>query len=180
MLLSRSFWFALAAWMASIGSLVGLGALGLDWGQLAFFGYAGLFVVSIASGAQLFLAGPSVVVAIAAGATLDPFLIGLIGGAGTTIGEFNGYLFGLSAPPTRESTTSVAFQRVVFYLQRTALHPTYPLLLFVLAVIPNPIFGFAMLASGAARVPWPLVAAPVFFGKSIRFFLYAQAGQHFL
>jgi membrane protein YqaA with SNARE-associated domain len=68
----------------------------LEWseGFIAAFGYLGVFIVSVVSSASIFLPVPGFLFILAAATFLNPFLVGIISGAGMAIGELTGYAIG--------------------------------------------------------------------------------------
>jgi len=60
------------------------------------FGYFGAFLISLLSTASIFLPSPGLLLLIPLGTTLNPFLIGLVGAVGGTLGEITGYILGYS------------------------------------------------------------------------------------
>jgi membrane protein YqaA with SNARE-associated domain len=68
----------------------------LGWSDsfIAAFGYIGVFVVSAISSATIFLPLPGFLFIIAASPFLNPWLVGIIAGAGMAIGELTGYAIG--------------------------------------------------------------------------------------
>jgi membrane protein YqaA with SNARE-associated domain len=68
----------------------------LAWSEqaIAAFGYMGVFAVSFLSSATIFLPLPGFLFIVAAGPFLDPFLVGVVAGAGMALGELTGYLIG--------------------------------------------------------------------------------------
>ncbi len=68
----------------------------LEWSGYAIenFGYAGVFIVSLASTATIFLPVPGFLFIIAAAPFLNPWLVGIVSGAGMAIGELTGYMIG--------------------------------------------------------------------------------------
>lgn len=61
---------------------------------VATYGYLGIFIVSLIGSASVFIPLPSFLAVIAAGATLNPFWVGVVAGFGAAIGELIGYLVG--------------------------------------------------------------------------------------
>jgi membrane protein YqaA with SNARE-associated domain len=64
------------------------GAVVKDWG------YLGIFAISLVSSASIILPVPYFAFVFAAGAILNPFLVGIAGGLGSAIGEMTGYAVG--------------------------------------------------------------------------------------
>lgn len=68
----------------------------LEWSRYMIenFGYLGVFLVSVASTATIFLPVPGFLFILAASPFLNPFLLGIVAGAGMAIGELTGYILG--------------------------------------------------------------------------------------
>ncbi len=66
------------------------------WGGsvVSSWGYLGIFFISLVSSASIFLPVPSFALVFAAGAILNPLLVGVAGGLGSAIGELTGYAIG--------------------------------------------------------------------------------------
>jgi len=62
---------------------------------LAAYGYIGIFLISLIGSSTIIFPLPSAAFVFAAGAVLNPFLVGLLAGIGATLGEFTGYALGL-------------------------------------------------------------------------------------
>jgi uncharacterized membrane protein YdjX (TVP38/TMEM64 family) len=116
--------------------LAGLGALG----------YPGLFLVNFFSSATVVLPMPGLALAFAAGATLNPWLVGLAMGTGAAAGELTGYLAGYGGQGLVENNPTC--QRIQRWMHRHGLW-----VLFVMAAIPNPFFDVAGMVSGVLRIP---------------------------
>jgi len=65
-----------------------------DVSEIASLGYGGLFILAAVSSATFLIPGPSVIGVAVGGATLNPWLVGLVMGCGSVIGELPGYGFG--------------------------------------------------------------------------------------
>lgn len=62
---------------------------------VANYGYLGAFFISIFGNFTVFFPVPFVLTIYAFGATLNPLLLGLVCGLGSTVGEFSAYLIGM-------------------------------------------------------------------------------------
>jgi len=69
----------------------------LQWSQyvIASFGYAGVFVVSLICSASIFFPVPGFIFILAAAPFLNPWILGVVAGAGSAIGEVTGYALGI-------------------------------------------------------------------------------------
>lgn len=139
--------------------LVGLGA----------YGYPGLFLLNLLASATLILPAPGLALALAAGAALNPYLVGLAVGSGSALGELTGYIAGASGRGMVENDPN--YPRVRGWMAKSGLW-----VIFVLSLVPNPIFDIAGLVSGAMHIPvWKFLAV-TWVGKVIKSTLVALAG----
>jgi len=153
--------------------VVGLSALIVIYSeqlvQLGAYGYSGLFLLNLLASATLILPAPGLALAFAAGASLNPFLVGLAVGAGSTIGELTGYLAGFSGRGIVESDPQ--YERVHRWMVTRGLW-----VIFILSIVPNPLFDVAGITAGAMRMPvWKFLGAALP-GKVIKATLLALAG----
>jgi len=113
---------------------------------LGAYGYPGLFLISVFGSATTILPMPGLALAFAAGATLNPFLVGLAMGSGAAVGELTGYLAGYGGQGLVENNAEYA--RIVKWMQRYGLW-----VVFFLALIPNPLFDMVGMVAGLLRIP---------------------------
>lgn len=137
--------------------------------QLASFGYPGVFLVSLLGNATLILPVPGLVLVFAMGSALNPWLVGIVAGIGMAIGEMTGYLAGYSGSAIVEDHTRYA--QIEGYVRR---HGSW--LIFVLALIPIPLFDVAGVVAGAIRFPVIAFLIAAGAGKIIKATLVALAG----
>jgi len=145
--------------------------------RIASWGYLGLFFLNVLSGATLILAGPGQLATLVAGSHFNPLLVGLVGGLGTSLGETTGYGLGLSAQAAASDAWRLRLERFkASWLYRLFLRrPTG--VLFLVALIPNPVFDILSLAAGAMRFPFLRYFLPVLIGKTARFIFIAYLIQ---
>lgn len=137
--------------------------------RLGAYGYSGLFLLNLLASATLILPAPGIALAFAAGASLNPFLVGLAVGSGSALGELTGYLAGYSGRGFVESDPQ--YKRVHRWMSQYGLW-----LIFFLSIVPNPLFDVAGMTAGAMRVPvWKFLGAALP-GKIIKATLLALAG----
>ncbi|MCD6480158.1 VTT domain-containing protein [Candidatus Bathyarchaeota archaeon] len=72
-----------------------MGLWGWMEGLVRVYGYLGAFLISIFGNFTILFPVPYTLTIYAFGATLNPLLLGLVCGVGSTIGEFSAYLLGL-------------------------------------------------------------------------------------
>jgi membrane protein YqaA with SNARE-associated domain len=135
-----------------------------DLAAYAALGYPSLFLIQMLTSATLFLPAPGAALAMAAGTVWDPVWVGVVAGLGSATGELTGYglgYFGRQAAPIDRSRCWRLAERG---FRRWGL-----VALFVLAVIPNPVFDALGILAGCLRYPvlryWLATAA----GKIVKF-----------
>jgi uncharacterized membrane protein YdjX (TVP38/TMEM64 family) len=132
-----------------------------------------LFAASVISSATLFLPVPGLAITTLVGSLLNPVTVGIVAGIGQTLGEMTGYLAGYSGQGL--VNRSKTYDRLEGWMKRNEFMGE--LAVFVLALIPNPLFDAAGMAAGALRFPvWKyLMAAGL--GKVIKNIVFAYAGS---
>ena len=136
---------------------------------LARYGYPGVFLISLASSATVFLPAPGIAVIFATGSVLNPFVIGVVAGLGEALGELTGYLAGASGRAV--IADSERYEKLVRLTRRYGLF-----VVFVLSVIPNPTFDLVGIAAGALRLPVTKFLGVCFLGKVVKSTVVALAG----
>ena len=143
--------------------------------DFASYGYLGLFVVSMAGNATVLFPVPSLAATFVAGGVLQPLPAGLVSGAGMAIGELSGYLAGYGGTAIVDPRDWQRFQQLERWMQRHGF-----LTIFILSVIPNPVFDLAGVAAGVLRFPLPRFLVACFLGKTIKALVFAIAGAQSL
>jgi membrane protein YqaA with SNARE-associated domain len=135
-----------------------------DLASYTALGYPFLFLIQMLTSATLFLPAPGAALAMAAGTVWDPVWVGVVAGLGSATGELTGYglgYYGRQAVPLDQSRCWRLAERG---FRRWGL-----VALFVLAVIPNPVFDALGILAGCLRYPvvryWLATAA----GKIVKF-----------
>jgi len=144
--------------------------------ELATYGYAGVFVVTMLGAATLFIPGPTMIATFAVGAILNPMLVALVAGLGSAIGETTGYAAGYAsrAVVTPRERKDTWYQRI---FQWMSSHPF--LTIFLLDAIPNLLGDIAGLIAGRNRYSYFKFLLASFLGKTIRFSIAAYLGAGF-
>lgn len=138
-----------------------------EFGQ---FGYLGVFVISLLSSATILLPVPGWMAVIAISRVLNPYLVGIVAGLGSGLGEFTGYAAGdgVAKMVVKDERKYEEYKRFIEKYEIPAI--------FVLAFIPNPLFDVAGIAAGSAGVPvWKFLAACIA-GRILRYVLLAYLG----
>ena len=142
--------------------------------------YLGIFVLSMAASATLIIPIPGLAMTSAMGAISpdpwDPLWVGIASGLGATIGEFTGYMLGYSGRMAMPYNKT--YERVVGWMAKWGNWT-----IFLLALIPNPLFDIAGMASGVLKYPaWKfmLIGAAGRLPKHILFSYLGYWGIHIL
>lgn len=123
--------------------------------------YPAIFLVSLVGNATIVLPAPAIISVCVGGTSLNPLLVGLVSGTGQAMGEITGYLAGFSGSGLARHT------KVYLRIQHWMLRRGW-IVLFVLALIPNPFFDLAGIAAGAVRLPiWKFLIV-TWAGKTVR------------
>lgn len=136
--------------------------------QLQGAGLVGLFLVSVIGNATVVIP-TSVMIFACAGATIyGPLLSGIAAGAGSAVGEMTGYLAGYAGNAVIPNNAAV--QKITGFVDRHGF-----LAVLVLAIIPNPLFDVAGIASGMIGMKWYVFLGAAILGKTIRLILWGWA-----
>ena len=131
-----------------------------------------LFGLAVVSTATLILPAPGLALTAIAGSSGDPIVVGIVMGLGQAVGELTGYLAGRSGSSFLPDNPAV--RRVQGWLDRRGL-----IVIFALAVIPNPLFDLAGLAAGALRLPVGRYLVAAASGKVIKNVVIASGASLF-
>lgn len=110
-----------------------------DWG------YAGAFVAMLINNATIILPAAGQLIVAGLSASLNPVLLGVVGGVGGTLGELTGYMLGVTG---RRVVSAENVDRRLRLIPRRFFGPT----LFLFAATPLP-FDVAGIAAGTVRFP---------------------------
>lgn len=136
--------------------------------SLGNWGYLGVAAVEFGNSAMLAIPTPSYAYTFAMGAILNPFIVGVIGGASATFGELIGYYLGRRGSVILPDTPNV--ERFKTWTSRWG-----SVILFWFALLPVP-FDVAGIWAGAAHYPLIRFIPVVTVGKSIKITMIALAG----
>lgn len=143
-----------------------------SFAKLGSYGYLGLFIFSVFANATIILPVPTFLAAIIGGMIYNPVLAAIVVSLGATIGELTGYFIGYGARGT--VIVDHKIQKVQKYMNRYGLW-----FIFVLAIIPNPLFDIAGITAGITEISIYKYLGVVFLGKLIKFIALAYLGSGF-
>jgi len=136
--------------------------------DLTQIGYGAVGLTALVASGGLIVPVPALATACAASAFLNPMFIGLIAGTGETLGELTGYYLGYSGRGVIQNGRM--YQRLEGWMRRRGW-----LVMFLLSLIPNPIFDVAGIAAGALRFPLWKFLGVVWVGKLLKFLIIAYS-----
>jgi len=141
---------------------------GIDVSNLKTYGYAGLFVINLIGAASILLPSPAGASVFGGGAFLADFLgvpafiwVGLVAGLAEAFGEFSGYAAGYGGRIIVEGRPE--YRRIYGWMERHGV-----ITIFLMSIIPNPLFDLAGIAAGAVQMPMGRFFLAVLGGKVIK------------
>lgn len=137
----------------------------IAFGQL---GLVGLFVLSVLGNATVLVPAPVFVVACAAGPIYGALATGLVAGFGAAVGEMTAYMAGYGG--TAVLPQGKWYQRLHLLMDRFG-----PLVIFIMAVLPNPFFDVGGLIAGVLKMRPLVFLLATAAGKALRLTLIAYA-----
>lgn len=137
------------------------------------FGYFGVFLVNLFGSATIIFPVPSFAATIAVGAVSSPILTAIFSSLGSTLGELTGYFVGKGGGEISQDNSKI--EKVKKWMDKYGLWAV-----FILAIIPNPLFDVAGIVSGISNIPLKKYLFVVFTGKLIKFTILAYTGFGFL
>jgi uncharacterized membrane protein YdjX (TVP38/TMEM64 family) len=140
-------------------------------GRLGTAGYLGIFLTMLFTSATLVLPAPGLAFVFVLGKVFNPLVLGIVAGAGSTLGELTGFLAGFSGSGVVENMD--AYKRIEGYVKKYGVIP-----IIILAAIPNPLFDVAGFAAGALGMKWWQFLLATFVGKTIKCIVVAYAGLY--
>ena len=137
--------------------------------HLEVYGYPGIFLVSLLTNATIIIPLPGVVLTSAMAMVFNPFWVAIASGAGAALGELSGYLVGFGGQPMLEKSERV--KKLTAWMQRNQSWT-----IFLLALVPNPLFDMAGFMAGASRMPvWKFLFFCLM-GKIAKMLVFAYLG----
>ena len=157
----------LAALVVVVGILVAVFLL-KDLLDLDKVGYPAIAALSFFASAGMVIPVPGMASVCAGGWQLDPLTVALVAGTTGTVGELTGYMLGYSGSGIARKGR--IYQRIEGWMKRRGW-----LVIFLLSVLPNPIFDLAGISAGVLRYPVRWFLAWIWVGTFLKFLMVAYA-----
>lgn len=140
--------------------------------ELQTVGYFGVFVANVVGSGTFIFPVPGIATVIFGATVWNPFLVGLAGGTGATLGEIAGYLAGAGSYGVihRLVGNNKWYGRIRGWIETRGT-----VTIFVFAVIPNPFFDVAGFAAGSLGYPISRFVLACWLGKMVKYLLVAYA-----
>jgi uncharacterized membrane protein YdjX (TVP38/TMEM64 family) len=146
------------------------------WGWMGVvvqdYGYLGAFLISIVGNFTVFLPVPYALTIYAFGATLNPLLLGVICGLGSTVGEFSAYLVGWGGRRVVESRYGQRLESAKLLVQRYGM-----LVIFLFCALPLPT-DLILVPLGMLKYDLKKAMVAAFLGKTVMLVTVAYAGRY--
>ena len=158
----------LCLFVAVIGLSIAIFLLRDQLQNVGASGYFGLCALCFLANSTVLLPAPSLMIAASFALILNPVLVAVTAALGSSLGELTGYIFG-SAGRDLSPKFSAFLERWSGSIRSPAL------LVFVLALLPLPLFDLAGIYSGGARMPLVKFFPLCFLGKLLKLLVYTRA-----
>jgi membrane protein YqaA with SNARE-associated domain len=135
------------------------------------YGYLGAFLISIFGNFTIFFPVPFTITIYAFGATLNPLLLGLVCGIGSTVGEFSAYLIGVGGRRVIEGRYEERLESAKRLIQRYGAA-----IIFLFALLPLP-DDVILIPLGVLRYDLRKALIAAFLGKVAMCTIVAYAGR---
>ena len=136
------------------------------------YGYAGAFLISIVGNFTVFLPVPYTITIYTFGATLNPFLLGIAAGLGSTIGEFSAYLIGAGGRKVLDERYGDRFDTAKLLVEKHGM-----LIIFLFALLPLP-DDLILVPLGMMNYNFKKALTAAFVGKLGMSWILAYAGRY--
>ena len=135
--------------------------------QIGEVGYLGLMLLCFLANSTVLLPAPSLLLAASCALVLNPFCVAVFAALGSSLGELVGYLFGHTG-----QSVSPRFRVLMDQLERRIHNPW--LAVFILALLPLPLFDAVGIYSGGTKIcVWKFLLF-CFFGKFLKTLVYTR------
>lgn len=143
--------------------------------EASSLGLLGLFIVNFISSATFFVSAPAFFTIITGGNLYSPILVAVVASIGACLGDMLGFAFGHSG---RKLTKKKLDRHKTIRFLEKHFHRHGALIIFILAVIPNPFFDAIGILAGVVNYPPLKFFAIMLVGRFIRYWLLAEFGSN--
>ena len=145
--------------------------------NLSEYGYAGIFVINFLSAATVLFPAPGTATVFIGGAVWNPFIVGLVSGLGSGLGELFAYFLGYGGRGLLKDEENK--HKWIIKLEKAFSKSGFRTS-FIFAALPLPFFDVIGVIAGAVNYPvWKFLLA-VTSARILRNILFAIGGDKFL
>jgi membrane protein YqaA with SNARE-associated domain len=137
-------------------------------------GLLGLLIINFVSSATFFVSAPAFLTIIAGGNLYSPILVAAVAAIGACLGDMIGFLFGHSG--RRLLKKSLDRHRTIRFLEKH-FHRHGGLIVFLLAIIPNPFFDAVGILAGVVNYPPQKFFIIMLLGRFLRYWSLSYLGS---
>lgn len=166
--------YALSIFLLSIALSIAFFVFRDYFREASSFGLLGIFVVNFVSSATFFVSAPAFLTIISGGNLYSPILVAIIAAAGACLGDMLGFAFGHSG--RRLTKKKLDKHKTIKFLEKH-FHRHGVLIIFLLAVIPNPFFDAIGILAGVLNYSPIRFFAIMIVGRFLRYWALAQVGS---
>lgn len=143
--------------------------------EASSLGLLGLFIVNFVSSATFFISAPAFLSVISGGNLYSPILVSIVASFGAGLGDLVGFLFGHSG---RRLTMKKFEANSRLKLLEKLFQKHGMIVIFIMALIPNPFFDFIGILAGALNYSLAKFFITMITGRFLRYWLLAQFGAN--
>jgi uncharacterized membrane protein YdjX (TVP38/TMEM64 family) len=136
------------------------------------YGYAGAFAVCVIGNISIIIPVPFALVVYAFGSVLNPLLLGVVAGIGSTIGEMSSYIIGRGGRKVIENTYGGRLDAVKRLVEKHGM-----LIIFLVALLPVP-DDLLLIPLGMMKYPVKKLMLAMLLGKTFMCLFLAYAGAY--
>lgn len=137
-------------------------------------GLLGIFIVNFISSATFFVSAPAFLTIITGGNLYSPVLVAGVASLGACLGDMLGFAFGHSGRKLMKKNLDK--HPAIRFLEKH-FHRHGALIIFLIAIIPNPFFDAVGILAGAVKYPPLKFFAIMLVGRFLRYWALAQFGS---
>jgi uncharacterized membrane protein YdjX (TVP38/TMEM64 family) len=137
-------------------------------------GLLGLLIINFVSSATFFVSAPAFLTIIAGGNLYSPILVAAVAAIGACLGDMIAFLFGHSGRKLMKK--SLDRHRAIRFLEKH-FHRHGGLIIFLLAIIPNPFFDAVGILAGVVNYPPKKFFTIMLLGRFLRYWSLSYLGS---
>jgi membrane protein DedA with SNARE-associated domain len=154
-----------------VAAVLAVALYGAQLQRFGALGYPAIFLVCLVTNASVLVPLPGLGITVVGGGLFNPWIVGLVGGLGQTLGALNSYAAGYTSQTMLDDLPF--YPRVDGWMRRFGVATV-----FVLATLPNPFFSAAVILAGSLRMPLAVFVPVCLAGKIIKSTSAALAGHY--